>query len=650
MTVVEAARVIQRAQTAVISHYAQRVHAQYVLTLEALINRYRAHLWLTYDDAFRRVPASQAGIVKELQDLGHGYIELAAALGYERALRDLTLTGWIKWYSQPVKAPYASYQDAIAYNDKYLRDSFGPDLKPLDPVAMRPRIGMYSHYLWRVAEAAYKYCIQQYRQQIGTPIRESLREQDDEDDGDFAAVFAGPDDSETCDGCDEAVNGNPYTVDTVPDPGSFECMNRCRHFVQLSEDAPDDLAPYEWHGMLGFGSLPGAYYEGVVRDQDLLPRWNVDESRFGQSYAPSTDGIALPHLGAIMGDLGPSVAPGRVLPGSYDILSDQLGPALQKAQDGDVEGLAQWLWDAGMTPALVEDWVDRLVDFRELQLLYNDIQDNNATLATVLTWIRRGDVDRLIDVVSNSNFARIMQIIAQNGFPAADAFAATVLSEVLGLSAEFDTVSNRWMFDVSSTPISEAMREDHWVTIGGEHILMKDPAGWSPDEGAHFTIPTGKQMTTNAMQQRVHEWSDVFEGVEPKIEVINKVERPTEAASTKPDASQITFNMAYRSRMGPDTHGSMTENVLEHEYAHAVLAQVTPQAGYDMYSANAHHDGHWQQAYQMVHDYNVASHDARYNQAEVKDYFINAYENFRDGIPYPEDSEARREYEQYGDY
>lgn len=79
-----------------------------------------------------------------------------------------------------------------------------------------------------------------------------LREAEDDNP---TALFVGPDDSETCDGCDEAVNGNPYTIDDVPQPGEFECMSRCRHMVQLQGDAPADLAPFEWHGSIGFGEL-----------------------------------------------------------------------------------------------------------------------------------------------------------------------------------------------------------------------------------------------------------------------------------------------------------------------------------------------------------------------------------------------------------
>jgi hypothetical protein len=76
------------------------------------------------------------------------------------------------------------------------------------------------------------------------------------------ALFAGPDDKNTCDeggpddsGCDGAVNGGPYTFANVPLPGSFRCQVNCRHFVQLDGDAPDGVETIDWSSNLGFAYL-----------------------------------------------------------------------------------------------------------------------------------------------------------------------------------------------------------------------------------------------------------------------------------------------------------------------------------------------------------------------------------------------------------
>jgi len=41
----------------------------------------------------------------------------------------------------------------------------------------------------------------------------------------------------SCDGCMEAVGGNPYTPDNVPSPGMMECGTRCRHDILILKEA-----------------------------------------------------------------------------------------------------------------------------------------------------------------------------------------------------------------------------------------------------------------------------------------------------------------------------------------------------------------------------------------------------------------------------
>jgi hypothetical protein len=66
------------------------------------------------------------------------------------------------------------------------------------------------------------------------------------------ALFIGPDDNETCNGCEDAVEGNPYTIETCPQPGDQECMSRCRHAIQIDGNAPSDMPTMTWRGSLGF--------------------------------------------------------------------------------------------------------------------------------------------------------------------------------------------------------------------------------------------------------------------------------------------------------------------------------------------------------------------------------------------------------------
>lgn len=179
----EAAAVVKHAQTLVVSHYAQKMHGQFFLTVDLLINRYAAELNQTYNEAAahmqyvhgidaQQIEAPLKKLQQQLQTLGRAYISLAGALGYERALRDLTNFGWLKWFQHPVKPPYAALAQSIDKNDSYIAESFIPALKLLltsggDPATLTARIEQYSHWLWRSSDAGYRYCLSQYREQTG---------------------------------------------------------------------------------------------------------------------------------------------------------------------------------------------------------------------------------------------------------------------------------------------------------------------------------------------------------------------------------------------------------------------------------------------------------------------------------------------------
>jgi hypothetical protein len=72
---------------------------------------------------------------------------------------------------------------------------------------------------------------------------------------DLLAWFVGPDDDDSCDGCSDAVQNNPYSCEEVPQPGDFECGSRCRHMVQMEDDAPEDFELMAWRGTIGFGEF-----------------------------------------------------------------------------------------------------------------------------------------------------------------------------------------------------------------------------------------------------------------------------------------------------------------------------------------------------------------------------------------------------------
>jgi len=76
----------------------------------------------------------------------------------------------------------------------------------------RPRIDLYVGAFWTTEEAAVREAGK------GTPIMVN---------------FAGPSDSGTCAGCNAAVEGSPWPIDSVPMPGEQECLGNCRHAIQV---------------------------------------------------------------------------------------------------------------------------------------------------------------------------------------------------------------------------------------------------------------------------------------------------------------------------------------------------------------------------------------------------------------------------------
>ncbi|MDP9266474.1 MAG: hypothetical protein M3O91_10220 [Chloroflexota bacterium] len=120
---------------------------------------------------------------------------------------------------------------AIEAQHGYLGASLGPDLLDrldaagsIDEVSaafdsLEARAEMYAGSSWAMYQAAFK--------DFGMRTQQ--------------VQFQGPDDERTCAGCQEAVEGNPYMLDSAPEPGSFECMMNCRHELIPLEEGELDL-------------------------------------------------------------------------------------------------------------------------------------------------------------------------------------------------------------------------------------------------------------------------------------------------------------------------------------------------------------------------------------------------------------------------
>jgi len=121
----------------------------------------------------------------------------------------------------------------LAWNKGYIESSLVPDITATIQNRMRTtydtaddfydavnksvgsfegRIGQYAGAFWTVEEEAVKEAGK------GTGLQ---------------AKFAGADDSKTCQGCNDAMAGNPWPIDQVPEPGSHTCNGNCRHAIQI---------------------------------------------------------------------------------------------------------------------------------------------------------------------------------------------------------------------------------------------------------------------------------------------------------------------------------------------------------------------------------------------------------------------------------
>ncbi len=126
-------------------------------------------------------------------------------------------------------------KERLDWNDKYLIESLGPDmenkllntlrqpykndrqLRIATGVALETfesRVEQYVGAFWTVEEAAVRAAGQGTKLQVN---------------------FAGPDDGESCEGCKEAIAGNPHNIDDAPLPGEQVCLGRCRHALQVIE-------------------------------------------------------------------------------------------------------------------------------------------------------------------------------------------------------------------------------------------------------------------------------------------------------------------------------------------------------------------------------------------------------------------------------
>jgi len=108
--------------------------------------------------------------------------------------------------AEVMKVPYSSESEFTAAVESCLMKFEG-------------RVAQYAGAFWHVEEAAVKDAGK------GTGLMVN---------------FVGASDKSTCQGCNEAMAGNPWPIDNAPEPGSHECNGNCRHALQIIEKEQDN--------------------------------------------------------------------------------------------------------------------------------------------------------------------------------------------------------------------------------------------------------------------------------------------------------------------------------------------------------------------------------------------------------------------------
>jgi acylphosphatase len=296
------------------------------------------------------------------------------------------------------------------------------------------------------------------------------------------ALFVGADDSETCAGCEDAMDGNPYDVDDCPEPGSFECMSRCRHMIQLvGGDEDDDEAEgptLRYVGSVGFepNNTPFSAFPSLV-DEDVpeVPTPEGHEQMAKASAEPNLDDWEQnpTALNELLGINFADLSNDDIQTLAYKIINTGLDP------EDIVDGLALTPDEADKLTAAAEDAEGELVDdFGDMYIA--ELLDDGSDV-------------RIFDMMQNNH--RIHDIIlamASAGFDDEHANQAITLASVINMFASgavaYIGQDGRWYVTVP-TGFQESLREGG--AGSGDHGHADVPGrrgGSAPATTRHYLI------------------------------------------------------------------------------------------------------------------------------------------------------------------
>lgn len=191
--------------------------------LSVYVNKLRGHL-----KEFQKAMVAHAGTYyPQAVSIAESYVKSRLGIKESRAVRlletrlDEFLDRQISWNSEFVKS---SLLPALLEKfEEFVRKSYDSEdegQREFDEIvkSMENRVGKYASSFWTVEERA---------------VKEAAKGSANK------ANFIGVQDEANCEGCAEAIDGNPWNVDEVPTPGEQDCLTNCRHAIQLVGD--DDL-------------------------------------------------------------------------------------------------------------------------------------------------------------------------------------------------------------------------------------------------------------------------------------------------------------------------------------------------------------------------------------------------------------------------
>lgn len=126
-------------------------------------------------------------------------------------------------------------QERLTWNETFLTESFGPDIdkKLLGTLRQTHKSDRALKIAVGASLETFESRVEQYVGAFWTVEEASVRAAGQ---GTLLEVnFVGPDDSESCPGCMDAVANNPHKINDAPLPGEQECLGRCRHALQVIE-------------------------------------------------------------------------------------------------------------------------------------------------------------------------------------------------------------------------------------------------------------------------------------------------------------------------------------------------------------------------------------------------------------------------------